>query len=196
MAIDRHDGAYTAFEGHRRLASGPAALVATAAAGAQARGAAKVIVFDDQSGRQVDLDPRSPEASTAQATPPDQPPAAVRGRPKLGVVAREVTLLPRHWDWLATQPGGASAALRRLVEDARRLHAGADRAREAQQALYNVLSALAGDLPRFEDAARALFAADDPAFEAIVGAWPQDVSDYLLRLAVVERQARIAQAGD
>ncbi len=72
-----------------------------------------------------------------------------RGRPKLGVVAREVTLLPRHWDWLNAQPGGASVALRKLVEQARRANGDADRARAAREAAYHFMSAMAGDLPAF-----------------------------------------------
>nr|WP_308238347.1 DUF2239 family protein [Phenylobacterium sp. J367] len=110
----------------------------------------------------------------------------------MGVVAREVTLLPRHWDWLAAQPGGASAALRRLVEEARRSNEGADRAREAQEALYRVMSALGGDLPGFEEAIRALYAADDPRFDALISAWPDDIRAYVTRLAATERAARTA----
>ncbi|WP_414684760.1 DUF2239 family protein [Methylosinus sp.] len=109
-----------------------------------------------------------------------------RGRPKLGVVAREITLLPRHWDWLAAQPGGASAALRRLVETARR-EGGADgRQRAAREAAYRFLSAVAGDLPGYEEALRALFSGDAARFEAQMTEWPKDVRAYALRLARAE----------
>jgi len=106
-----------------------------------------------------------------------------RGRPKLGVVAREITLLPRHWDWLAAQPGGASATLRRLVENARR-DGGADgRQRAAREAAYRFLSAVAGNLPGYEEALRALFAGDAAHFETQMADWPKDVRAYALRLA-------------
>ncbi|WP_428990320.1 DUF2239 family protein [Methylocapsa aurea] len=109
-----------------------------------------------------------------------------RGRPKLGVVAREITLLPRHWDWLAAQPGGASAALRRLVETARREGGTDGRQRAAREAAYRFLSAVAGDLPGYEEALRALFSGDAARFEAQMTEWPKDVRAYALRLAHAE----------
>jgi len=99
------------------------------------------------------------------------------------VIAREVTLLPRHWDWLAAQPGGASVTLRKLVEDARRAAEGANRRREAQEAAYRFMSAMAGNAARFEDATRALFAADATAFESFTQSWPADVRDFARELA-------------
>lgn len=190
------DQTFTAFLGQQKLAHGDIRVVAALAAQSGLQGA--LLVFDDTTGRPVDLDMRDgPEAAVADyhartansdTAPPPQRPG--RGRPKLGVVAREVTLLPRHWDWLSRQPGGASAALRRLVEDARRLGAAAERAREAQEALYRVMSALAGDAPGFEEASRALFAHDDSGFDQIVARWPADVADYLGRLAHAARSAR------
>src|SRR3546814_490284 len=104
-----------------------------------------------------------------------------RGRPKLGVTAREVTLLPRHWDWLAAQPGGASVALRKLVEQAMRDDRQTRRA--AQEAAYRVMTALAGDLPGYEEAIRALFAGDRQRFEQQIAGWPADLRDYVTRLA-------------
>lgn len=99
------------------------------------------------------------------------------------MVAREITLLPRHWDWLNGQSGGASVALRKLVDAARVAGENKDRQRAAQEAVYRFMTALAGDLPRYEDATRALYADDRPRFDEIVAAWPQDVRDYTLRLA-------------
>ena len=90
-------------------------------------------------------------------------------------MAREVTLLPRHWDWLNSQPGGASVALRKLVEEARRTHAGKDRVRQSQEAAYRFMSAVAGNLPGFEEATRALFAANAARFDEEVARWPADV---------------------
>jgi hypothetical protein len=105
------------------------------------------------------------------------------GRPKLGVVAREVTLLPRHWDWLAEQPGGASAALRRLVDAARATHAERDVVRRAQERCYRFIAYTSGDAPGFEEAARALFARDRAAFELETDSWPRDVRQLALELA-------------
>ncbi|WP_175857634.1 DUF2239 family protein [Burkholderia anthina] len=188
---------YTAFDDHRRLASGPLAAVALAVR--QAAGdamAGTILIFDDATGRSIDLDLRGTEddiraryalpsgdASGAAGEPAGAGEQRGRGRPKLGVVSREVTLLPRHWDWLAAQPGGASVALRKLVEDARRTHAAADRHRDAQARAYHFMSALAGDLPGFEEAARALYANDLARLAELSAGWPDDVRDHALALA-------------
>jgi hypothetical protein len=148
-----------------------------------------ILVFNDRTGEVIDLDLRGTSdyvirrieaRDTAGASPavPRGP-----GRPKLGVVAREVTLLPRHWEWLAAQPGGASVALRRLVENARRDPSGKDRVRGSQAAAYKFMSAMAGDERGFEEAARALFAGDMHRFDALVEGWPPDVRDHARRLA-------------
>jgi hypothetical protein len=110
-------------------------------------------------------------------------PARGPGRPKLGVVAREVTLLPRHWEWLASQPGGASVALRKLVEVARRSSEVKDRVRQAGAVAYRFMSTMAGHEPGFEEASRALFAGDQAGFEALIAAWPVDVQNHLKALA-------------
>lgn len=193
---------WTAFAGHRRLASGPPADVAIAARHASARGGSDlVLIFDDRTGRIVDVDMRGTDeevrarigashpaaAVDAPGDPPDAP--RRRGRPRLGVVAREVTLLPRHWDWLNAQPGGASVALRRLVEEARRATAAGDEARRARDAAYHVMHALAGDLPAFEEASRALFAHDASRFRRLVAKWPRDVRTHLVELAFPAGQA-------
>ena len=188
---------YTAFDGHRRLVSGPLAPVALAVR--QVVGDATpgtILIFDDATGRAIDLDLRGTAdeiraryaAAPADASAPAGEPTGEgeprgRGRPKLGVVSREVTLLPRHWDWLATQPGGASVALRKLVEDARRTHAAADRRRDAQARAYHFMSAIAGDLPGFEEAARALYANDLARLAELIAGWPDDVRDHALALA-------------
>lgn len=178
---------FTAFDGHRCVAAG--SLEDLAHKLAAPVGPSPLVIFDDATGRQIELDLRhGPSQALAEyrarvAAPEIEPARPGRGRPRLGVVAREVTLLPRHWDWLAGQPGGASAALRRLVEDARRACEGPDRARRAQEAAYRVMSALAGDLPGFEEASRALFADDIARLRDLTGPWPQDVRDFVLRLS-------------
>lgn len=181
---------FVAFAGTTRIAAGALADVAAAARRVlELDGATRLCVFDQFSGAVVDLDLRGDEA-TVRARYASQPrpvddlrveasPEVRRGRPKLGVVAREVTLLPRHWDWLAQQPGGASVALRKLVEGARKRDQEAGQARARGEAAYRFMAALAGDLPGFEDAARALFAQDEAGLQQQVRDWPADVCDQL-----------------
>lgn len=183
---------YTLFAGPRRVACGALEEVAVAALrlGSTAEG---VLVFDDVSGMQVELDLRGGDEGvraryrTSMAAEPPSPRG--RGRPRLGVVAREVTLLPDQWEWLASQPGGASVALRKLVQEARRAGSSRDRLRRAQERAYKVMVALAGDRAGFEEAARSLFAADLDAFRARIERWPRDIREHLLRLADPEYEA-------
>jgi len=167
---------FVVFHGQDRVAVGSrldAALAAQRLAGEMG-----VLIFGPD-GRGVDFDlSGGPQALAARLAPPEEAPRG-RGRPKLGVTAREVTLLPRHWDWLASQPGGASVALRKLVEAARRESEGPDRIRAAREAAYRFASAIGGNLPDFEEAMRALFAGDDAGFEARIQAWPADVAAQL-----------------
>jgi hypothetical protein len=183
---------FTAFEGQQRLASGPLREVALAVKRAEQRAADRVAIFSDATGRAIDLDLRGSDDEIVARLPAPPSPAALeaapseprgRGRPKLGVVAREVTLLPRHWEWLTTQPGGASVALRKLVEAARRANGDKDRSRAARDAAYHFMSAMAGNLPNFEEASRALFADDRRQFTALIAAWPGDIRDHIVRLA-------------
>jgi hypothetical protein len=177
MAIDPES--CTAFVGPRRFAAGPLTEVARLARDA-GDAAAPLLVFDDATGRVIDLDLRGSEGEVlARLGGPAEPPA--RGRPRLGVVAREVTLLPRHWEWLAAQPGGASVALRRLVEAASR--SGEEVARRAREAAYRFATAMAGDAPGYEAAIRALYAGDSAGFEAASAAWPADIRDHARTLA-------------
>jgi uncharacterized protein len=190
---------FTAFVGSRRLASGLLADVALAVRKAsKSSGTEPIVVFDDATGRPIDLDLRGTEQevvarlllSTPDLETTDEAPASEprgRGRPKLGVVAREITLLPRHWEWLGTQPGGASVALRKLVAQARRAGSDQDRRRAARDAAYHFMSAMAGDLPGFEEASRALFADDHRRFGELIAAWPGDVRDHIIKLASSDR---------
>ena len=193
-------GPCTAFVGTQRLATGAlidVALEVKAAEGRRLDGS--IVVFDDASGSVLDLDlrgttaeivvrltdrgKRDAMASKAQTglNLPAEPRG--RGRPKLGVVAREVTLLPRHWEWLSAQPGGASHALRRLVDAARRSDGGQTQTKAAREAAYRFLTAVAGDLPGYEEAIRSLFAGEEQDFADRMKAWPPDVRRHALKLA-------------
>lgn len=187
-----------AFEGSRCLGHGPLREVARLAKAAyDARPLARILVFNAQTSETIEIDwrgsveevvnrlPALAGDPTAANEPRQSEPAtpAGPGRPRLGVVAREVTLLPRHWEWLSTQPGGASVALRKLVEQARRAASSADRIRQAQDATYRFMSVMAGCLEGFEEAARALFAADGERFAALIAAWPADLGAHLRELA-------------
>ncbi|MDQ0347834.1 DUF2239 family protein [Ancylobacter vacuolatus] len=218
----------TAFEGYRRLLAGPLIDVALAVKTATEGGSpSAILVFDDRTGRVVDLDLRGGTAEIVErlSRPPQtfagrhRPPsnqlaepakdnaakddaakeegteARGRGRPKLGVVAREVTLLPKQWDWLATQPGGASAVLRRLVDDARRNGGERQARRAAQEAAYHFMQAIAGDLPGYEEATRALFANDRPKLEHGIADWPHDIRAHALRLAFGAPDGAMSESG-
>lgn len=171
----------TAFQGTRRFASGTLAEVA-----ASIRDVAEgpMLVFVDSTGRVIDIDPRFPIVEVEPVAPSED--ARGRGRPKLGVVAREVTLLPRHWDWLNSRPGGASVALRRLVEDARRASGDHDRVRHAQEAANRFLTTMGGDRPNYEEATRALFAYDRRRFAELLAGWPEDIRDHAIGLAFAD----------
>lgn len=197
----------TAFEGRRVLLSGPLIDVVLAVKASAERGASEpILVFDDDTGRTLDFDLRGTKADiVARLSPssakPGRPTSSTgseepgtarrgRGRPRLGVVGREVTLLPRHWEWLAAQPGGASVALRKLVDEARKVGGPAEARRTAQEAAYRFMSAMAGNLPGFEEAIRALFANDRVRFEQQMSSWPEDIRAYALRLAYQSPKVR------
>ncbi|MBV9849926.1 MAG: DUF2239 family protein [Armatimonadetes bacterium] len=179
----------TAFLDSHRVASGALRQVVSAVKQVvDADQKASVLIFDDATGATVEVDLRGSDDDVLKRLTPDTtgqeaPPGP--GRPRLGVVAREVTLLPRHWDWLNRQPGGASVALRKLVEEARRTHKDRDLIRQSQEAAYRFLSVMAGDRPGFEEAARALFTGDEKQFNTMILTWPADIQEYARRLADV-----------
>jgi hypothetical protein len=196
------DPAAIAFRGDVCIASGDLACVALAAQKAAKRHHHEpILIFDAATSEPIEIDLRdigalrvsrhaapAPASSSAGETPRGP------GRPRLGVVAHEVTLLPRHWDWLASQPGRASVALRKLVEHAMRANAGKDRIRASQNSAYRFMSTMAGNRVRFEDAARALFAGDAATFHRLVQAWPKDIRDHVSRLAAEALKAEIDAA--
>jgi hypothetical protein len=178
-----------AFAGFRQVAAGDRAQVVSALRKLSATEETLIRVFNDATGERIDLDLR-PQAEvahspTADAETPATETSAARpvGRPKLGVVAREVTLLPRHWEWLGSQPGGASVTLRRLVDESRKASEGRVSVRASRENAYRFMSEMAGDFAGFEEASRALFAGDKSRFDSLVAPWPEDVRLQLAKLA-------------
>ena len=187
-----------AFVGHQRIATGPLSEVVLEAHPWTSRlDVGPVLVFDDVTSQVVEVDFRGSAADAANrllpaSASPEVPSESTGeesaaekrgpGRPKMGVVAREVTLLPRHWEWLNQQPGGASVALRKLVEDARKTHADRDRKRQAAEAVHRFLHALAGDLPQFEEVTRAFHASDISRMTELMADWPKGVREHVERL--------------
>jgi hypothetical protein len=198
----------SAFVGTTRIAAGDLRQVAVKAKTVLDREQwAQVLIFDDVTSCLIDVDWSGTVEDVLQrvgnmrAVPPQSETATEGdgdtrrpGRPKLGVVAREVTLLPRHWEWLASQPGGASVALRKLVEQAKIANQGKDRQRRAQEAAYRFLSAMAGNEPGFEEATRALFGNKPDRFADTVEPWPIDIRDYAKRLAATAFEPLNAEA--
>ncbi len=194
---------YTAFAGNRLIASGSLRTTVLRTKECLDQGeTAEILVFDDYTGRQVDFDLHGTldEVLARLASHPlfasseaPSSPRAGPGRPKLGVVCREVSLLPRHWEWLEQQPHGISAALRRLVEEARKHEPGKERARLAREAAGKFMWAMAGNLPGFEEAARALFAKEQERFLGLIHDWPDDIRVHLCRL--VEQAVQLEAAG-
>lgn len=190
----------TAFEGVHCIATGDLKQVALKSKARLDQSHDKnipILIFDDTTSRIIEVDFRGTAedveqcilamASASETTSPPQQeePETPRspGRPKLGVVAREVTLLPRHWDWLNEQPGGASVALRKLVEAAKRDNLGKDQIRQVQDATYRFMSAMAGDEPHFEEATRALYAGNEALFNEHIADWPVDIRNHVQKLA-------------
>jgi uncharacterized protein len=194
----------TAFEGSKCIALGALTDVAVAAktavdSAAQSASPHPILIFNDATSEVIELDwrgsvdefaarlallPLAEDLPDESAQPTPELPDAPRGpgRPRLGVVAREVTLLPRHWEWLAGQSGGASVALRKLVDVARRDSEVKDRVRQTRNVTYKFMSTIAGHEVGFEEASRALFAGDQIGFALLIAAWPIDVQAHLKKL--------------
>jgi hypothetical protein len=175
---------YSAFSGTRLISRGPLEAVLTsckALLDTNGDTGEPLLIFEDDTGSQCDFDFTGTEAEVlARAIP--MPAKTGPGRPKLGVVSREVSLLPRHWEWLERDPQGISAALRRLVEEAKKRDAGAIERAALRDAASRFMWAMAGNFPNFEEASRALFARGDEAFQREIQAWPADVRTHLVQL--------------
>jgi hypothetical protein len=170
---------YAAFAENRLVASGSLEDVLRATKKRSVKGGKPVLIFEEGSGRQVDFDLRGSVDDVLARTRSEAKPGP--GRPKLGVVSREVSLLPRHWDWLENQPNGASAAIRRLVDDARHNETGIERGRHVRNGINRFLWSVAGDFANFEDVARALDAREDSRLDGLMSSWPKDVREYVFR---------------
>jgi len=188
----------TAFDGNRLIASGTLVEVARCVKEAiDRKGDSPVLIFDDRTSEVIDVDYRGTvedvvnrlieevETDRHTAGPAVKRPAPRRGpgRPKLGVVSREVTLLPQHWEWLKSQPGGASATLRRLVHDAKKRNHRSGAARRSAGVAYRFMSIMAGNRPGYEEATRSLFAGDRERFVSLTSCWPADIRQHVLKLA-------------
>jgi hypothetical protein len=187
---------YTCFAGTRRIATGPVqAVVAAAKTYLDDGGGETLLIFDDRTGRQVDFDFHGTPAQVLERLEDDPSfasPARKVGRPRLGVTSREVSLLPRHWAWLETQPGGASGSLRKLVERAMKSGKEREEARRARDAAGQFMWNMAGDLPGFEEATRALYRKDTATLRELIAAWPADIRAHTLSLVKLADEAEAA----
>lgn len=104
------------------------------------------------------------------------------GRPKLGVVSKEITLLPKHWDWLNLQANGASGSIRKLIDEAMKRNVAKDELKRSQNSVYKFMTIMAGNYPLYEEALRAFYANDNAKFKYIITNWPKDVRDHLLKM--------------
>lgn len=192
MALNQDE--FVGFSGHARIWRGTLVEVALACKAAIEAGTTdKAVIYRVAAGQVVDVSFRGTDAamlrrlrarfgempSRVVSEPAPPPTPRKRGRPKLGVVSREISLLPRHWEWLAAQRGGASVTLRKLVEAARKQDAGQTEWRQTIEAAYGFMSDIAGDFENFEESSRALFASDLPRFNSLTTSWPTDIREHL-----------------
>ncbi|WP_018753608.1 DUF2239 family protein [Paenibacillus sanguinis] len=184
----------TAFLGVRVVSSGSLQHVVTTVKEAlDDRDLTQLLIFDDSTGKPIDVDFRGKTDDVIKRLGElfgDSSGIEVNhqttrrvGRPKLGVVSGEVTLLPRHWEWLKSQPGGASVTLRKLINEASRAGDQQSTVRESQEATHNFMTAMAGDFNQYEEALRALYAGDSERFYHLIDAWAPDIRNHVKRLA-------------
>lgn len=183
------DRQYTAFANHKRIASGEILdVVVKVKKFLKNDSKTQILIFDDLTSNQVEVDLRGTTENVtrrldALLANTDGEKKSGPGRPRLGVTPKEVTLLPEHWEWLARQPGGASVTLRKLVEEAKKKNHARDLIRHAQEVAYKFMTVMAGDLPLYEEALRALYAGESKKFEKMIADWPRDIQEYVRNLA-------------
>lgn len=182
-------GTYTAFEGPDRLFKGNLQDVVLKTKRRLGRAEnSSILIFSDATGRTIDFNFHGSEKDVSRrlemyVDQAGNKPSFGPGRPRLGVISREISLLPRHWEWLATQPGGASAAIRRLIEEAKKKSAARGSIKQLQERAYQFMTVIAGDLAGYEEALRALYRADRKHFLLKIQDWPCDIKNYLMELA-------------
>ncbi|MBN1412503.1 MAG: DUF2239 family protein [Spirochaetales bacterium] len=169
---------FTAFAGHSLIASGDLRTILTLTKKYLDSGQNEpILIFNDETGRQHDFNMQGTLQEVLDRAM-DQPQKGP-GRPKLGVINKEVSLLPRHWEWLNRQQHRASGTIRRLVEAAQKEGKG-NRAKALLEAAGNFMWAMTGNFKGFEEASRALYARKWEKLEEIISSWPADVKNHLL----------------
>lgn len=178
---------YVAFADNKKIADGDVIAVALKVKKyLNTHSESSLLVFDQETSAQVELDLRGTEEAVERRLAAMLAPEEKKcgpGRPKLGVISKEVTLLPQHWEWLALQPGGASVTLRKLIEEAKKKNSDKDQIRRAQDATYKFMHAIAGDFPNYEDALRALYAGDRGQLKKMISDWPKDIQEHILKIS-------------
>ncbi|MDO9181477.1 MAG: DUF2239 family protein [Bacteriovorax sp.] len=180
---------YTAFDGNKLLFQGPLSDIVLKIKKRLGKAEnSSILIFSDSTGKTMDFNfqgnerdvQRRLEVYVTEEVPKDN---SGPGRPKLGVISREVSLLPRHWEWLATQSGGASSTLRTLVEEAKKKLTNGNQIKQAQERTYKFISAIAGDFEGYEEALRALYKRDENNFLIQIQGWPNDVKNHAIEMA-------------
>ena len=181
---------YTAFEDHKILSQGFLEdVVLKVKKRLEKSPESQIVIYSDATGKSMDFNFQGSEKEVLKRlevyTTPENTTEASSGpgRPKLGVISREVSLLPKHWEWLATQSGGASNTLRKLVEENMKKTSGVLTVKTAQERTYKFMSVEAGDLENYEEALRALYRKDKERFTSEIKTWPRDVQKHILELA-------------
>lgn len=187
MCLGGYMFTYTAFDGSKIISQGTLAHIALSLKQkTREQKTATLLVFSDLTGRQIDIDLSGTDKQVLDRlkvySPQELQANTGAGRPKLGVMPREISLLPNHWEWLLNQDGGSSAVIRNLIDEKMKSRS-KDKVKSAQETTYKFLSAIAGDLPNFEEAIRFLYRKDKKKFSELISSWPKDIIKYSMMLA-------------
>lgn len=166
---------YTAFRGDTRIITDSLFNVALAL---QKQSEMNVLVFNDQTGQQIDLDLSGSEDDLKQRYTEVEYVKKV-GRPKLGVISREITLQQKHWNWLDQQSSSASAVIRKLIDKELNDPSSESNIMLAKQAIDHFMLAMLGNMPNYEEATRALYQGNKSHFLALIHNYPKDLKVYL-----------------